>query len=309
MNQKVISFDQVDLVFGSSPEKAFSLLDAGETTQHIRRTTSQVVGVRRVSLDICQGEIFVLMGLSGSGKSSLLRCINGLNRPSRGDVSYHLNANKLSLNSMTSQQLRKLRTDSIAMVFQQVALMPWRTVGDNVALPLEYSRTPKNEIHRRVKDSLRLVGLESWLEKYPDQLSGGMQQRVGIARALVTDCDILLMDEPFSALDPIFRDELQDEILDLHQKLNKTIVFVSHDFNESIKIADRIGIMDGGSLITVNSPDGLLEEAGVSRWQTESKNPIHIVDKSNRSLGVVQGNCILNQIIPQGTKMSRQGLV
>ena len=103
-----------------------------------------------------------------------------------------------------------------------------------------------------------------------------MQQRVGIARALVTDCDILLMDEPFSALDPIFRDELQDEILDLHQKLNKTIVFVSHDFNESIKIADRIGIMDGGSLITVNSPDGLLEEAGVSRWQTESKNPIHI---------------------------------
>ena len=244
-----ITINNLDVVFGDKQQQALALLDQGKSRQQIIDETKQVVGVNNVSLQIKEGEICVLMGLSGSGKSSLLRAVNGLNDISRGELLIKDGEQTVDLANCSKAQLQHLRTHRVSMVFQKFALMPWLTVLDNVAFGLEMQNIPKKERHQRAREQLEMVGLAEWEDKYPSELSGGMQQRVGLARAFVMDTDILLMDEPFSALDPLIRAQLQDELLALQSKLNKTILFVSHDLDEALKIGNNIAIMESGELI------------------------------------------------------------
>jgi glycine betaine/proline transport system ATP-binding protein len=200
----------------------------------------------------------VLMGLSGSGKSSLLRCINGLNTVSRGKLLIEHEGAQVDIANCSAAQMKAMRTQRIAMVFQKFALMPWLTVAENVSLGLEMQGLPSGERKKRIDDKLELVGLSQWRDKRPDALSGGMQQRVGLARALAMDADILLMDEPFSALDPLIRQGLQDELLELQRKLNMTIVFVSHDLDEALKLGNNIVIMKGGQIVQHSKPEDIV---------------------------------------------------
>lgn len=253
-----ISIENLDVIFGTHCESALELLDQGKSRQEIIDETGLVVGVDNVSLDVKQGEICVLMGLSGSGKSSLLRAINGLNHISRGSLKVQDGNDIVDLAECNEATLRHLRTERISMVFQKFALMPWLSVLDNVAFGLEMQGVSKKERRRRAQEKLDMVGLGEWGEQFPHELSGGMQQRVGLARAFAMDSDILLMDEPFSALDPLIRTQLQDELLDLQKKLNKTIVFVSHDLDEALKIGSRIAIMESGKLIQYSKPERIV---------------------------------------------------
>ncbi|WP_305842831.1 choline ABC transporter ATP-binding protein [Photobacterium leiognathi] len=250
-----ITINNLDVVFGDKQQQALALLDQGKSRQQIIDETNQVVGVNNVSLQIKEGEICVLMGLSGSGKSSLLRAVNGLNDISRGELLIKDGEQTVDLANCSKAQLQHLRTHRVSMVFQKFALMPWLTVLDNVAFGLEMQNIPKKERHQRAREQLEMVGLAEWEDKYPSELSGGMQQRVGLARAFVMDTDILLMDEPFSALDPLIRAQLQDELLALQSKLNKTILFVSHDLDEALKIGNNIAIMESGKLIQHGKPE------------------------------------------------------
>ncbi|WP_419243574.1 choline ABC transporter ATP-binding protein [Photobacterium leiognathi] len=253
-----IKINNLDVVFGDKQQQALALLDQGKSRQQIIDETNQVVGVNNVSLQIKEGEICVLMGLSGSGKSSLLRAVNGLNDISRGELLIKDGEQTVDLANCSKAQLQHLRTHRVSMVFQKFALMPWLTVLDNVAFGLEMQNIPKKERHQRAREQLEMVGLAEWEDKYPSELSGGMQQRVGLARAFVMDTDILLMDEPFSALDPLIRAQLQDELLALQSKLNKTILFVSHDLDEALKIGNNIAIMESGELIQHGKPEEIV---------------------------------------------------
>jgi glycine betaine/proline transport system ATP-binding protein len=252
---------QVDIVFSDQPKAALAMLDAGHSRQEILAATGAVVGAAACSLDFAEGEISVLMGLSGSGKSTLLRCLNGLNRATRGEVLIRDDAGAQDYTDIAQcddRTLRRLRTTRIAMVFQQFALLPWRTVAENVGLGLELSGVPRAKRERVVAQQLELVGLQAWGSKYAHELSGGMQQRVGLARAFATDADILLMDEPFSALDPLIREHLQRELLALQRTLKKTIVFVSHDLDEALKLGNRISIMDAGRIVQSDVPEQIV---------------------------------------------------
>ncbi|WP_061011655.1 choline ABC transporter ATP-binding protein [Photobacterium leiognathi] len=253
-----ITINNLDVVFGDKQQQALALLDQGKSRQQIIDETNQVVGVNNVSLQIKEGEICVLMGLSGSGKSSLLRAVNGLNDISRGELLIKDGEQTVDLANCSKAQLQHLRTHRVSIVFQKFALMPWLTVLDNVAFGLEMQNIPKKERHQRAREQLEMVGLAEWEDKYPSELSGGMQQRVGLARAFVMDTDILLMDEPFSALDPLIRAQLQDELLALQSKLNKTILFVSHDLDEALKIGNNIAIMESGELIQHGKPEEIV---------------------------------------------------
>ncbi|WP_318517496.1 choline ABC transporter ATP-binding protein [Photobacterium leiognathi] len=253
-----ITINNLDVVFGDKQQQALALLDQGKSRQQIIDETNQVVGVNNVSLQIKEGEICVLMGLSGSGKSSLLRAVNGLNDISRGELLIKDGEQTVDLANCSKAKLQHLRTHRVSMVFQKFALMPWLTVLDNVAFGLEMQNIPKKERHQRAREQLEMVGLAEWEDKYPSELSGGMQQRVGLARAFVMDTDILLMDEPFSALDPLIRAQLQDELLALQSKLNKTILFVSHDLDEALKIGNNIAIMESGELIQHGKPEDIV---------------------------------------------------
>ena len=245
-----VEFEKVDIIFGDNPKSALPLLDGGKTRDEILEATGQILGVADASLKVDAGSICVLMGLSGSGKSTLLRAVNGLNKVTRGRVLVQASGDQqVDVASCSAGTLRQLRMNSVAMVFQQFALLPWRTVEENVGLGLELRGLGKAERHEVVREKLKLVGLEQWAGKYGHELSGGMQQRVGLARAFATDADILLMDEPFSALDPLIRDHLQDELLELQARLNKTIVFVSHDLDEALKLGNKIAIMEGGRIV------------------------------------------------------------
>ena len=249
-------FRHVDVVFGKDPAAALALLDAGKNRQEILDATGAVLGAADCSLAVAEGEISVLMGLSGSGKSTLLRCLNGLNKANRGAVLVRERSGEtVDLTRCDATTLRRLRTSRVAMVFQQFALLPWRTVSENVGLGLELSGMPAAQRAKIVAEKLELVGLQAWGHKYAHQLSGGMQQRVGLARAFATDADILLMDEPFSALDPLIREHLQRELLQLQKQLKKTIVFVSHDLDEAIKLGNHITIMDGGRIVQSGEPE------------------------------------------------------
>jgi len=253
-----ISFEKVDIIFGNSPQKALPLVDQGQSREEILAATGHVLGCAGVSLKVERGEICVLMGLSGSGKSTLMRAVNGLNPVARGRVLVATDTGDIDVAACSEADLRRIRRDHCSMVFQQFALLPWRTVRENVAFGLEIRGTAVNDIHTIVEEKLETVGLSQWADKLCEELSGGMQQRVGLARALATDADILLMDEPFSALDPLIRSRLQDELIDLQAELDKTILFVSHDLSEAIKIGRHIAIMEGGHIVQHGQPDEII---------------------------------------------------
>ncbi|MBW1841444.1 MAG: choline ABC transporter ATP-binding protein [Deltaproteobacteria bacterium] len=254
----VVSFEHVDVIFGPDPASAIEMLDQGLDRDEIFEQTENLVAVHDATLKVREGEICVLMGLSGSGKSSLIRCVNGLNKIARGNLKVQHNGQAIDLATCNWNTLHELRTKRISMVFQQFALMPWRTVRDNVGFGLELSHVPKNQRDKVVEEKLSLVRLDAWADKYPRELSGGMQQRVGLARALATDADILLMDEPFSALDPLIREHLQDELIQLQKELKKTIIFVSHDLDEALKLGDLVGIMEAGKIVQMGSPEDIV---------------------------------------------------
>ncbi|WP_285465821.1 choline ABC transporter ATP-binding protein [Vibrio sp. D420a] len=253
-----ITIKNLDVVFGDNTQLALEKLDQGKSRQEIIDETGQVVGVDNVSLNIQEGEICVLMGLSGSGKSSLLRAVNGLNPISRGSLEVKDGDKQVDLAQCDETTLRHLRTHRVSMVFQKFALMPWLTVLDNVAFGLEMQGMAKDARRAKAREQLEMVGLAEWETKFPHELSGGMQQRVGLARAFAMDTDILLMDEPFSALDPLIRAQLQDELITLQNKLNKTILFVSHDLDEALKIGNNIAIMESGKLIQHGKPEEIV---------------------------------------------------
>ncbi len=247
--RNAVEFDRVSIVFGDSPDRALPLMDQGMTRAEVQTACGQVLGVHDCTLSVAEGEILVLMGLSGSGKSTLLRGVNALNPVVRGEVRVWDGDRMVSVTKADPETLRNLRLSRIAMVFQQFGLLPWRTVRENVGLGLELAGIPPEGRRAKVDEQLALVNLTQWADRKVGELSGGMQQRVGLARAFVTQAPILLMDEPFSALDPLIRARLQDELLDLQAKLKRTIVFVSHDLDEAFKIGNRIALMEGGRIV------------------------------------------------------------
>ncbi|MEY4250775.1 MAG: hypothetical protein RJA87_2408 [Pseudomonadota bacterium] len=261
-----IDFQSVDILFAKGTGKrrdqalvrAEALLSSGSDRSAIAAETGVVLGVAGANLSVKAGEISVLMGLSGSGKSTLLRAANGLNRVSRGQVKVRHLGGMVDVASCDDQTLRAVRRKSVAMVFQQFALLPWRTVRDNVGLGLEFQGMDKAARRRLVDEKLELVGLSEWADRKTDDLSGGMQQRVGLARAFATDADILLMDEPFSALDPLIRSRLQDELLGLQERVQKTILFVSHDLDEALKLGNQISIMEAGHIIQTGQAQDII---------------------------------------------------
>ena len=244
-----VNIDNVSIVFGDAPHKALPLMDAGKDRAEIQTETGQVLGVHDCTLDVEAGEILVLMGLSGSGKSTLLRAVNGLNPVVRGSVTIFDGDWQCDVTHASRADLRRVRRECVAMVFQQFGLLPWRTVWENVGLGLELGGMGRAERRAKVDEQLSLVGLSDWADHKVGELSGGMQQRVGLARAFATDAPILLMDEPFSALDPLIRSRLQDELLELQDRLKRTIIFVSHDLDEAFKIGNRIALMEGGRIV------------------------------------------------------------
>lgn len=241
-------------IFTDNPAPILDRINQGQRKEQIFDETGITVGVEDASLEIMEGEIFVVMGLSGSGKSTLVRLLNRLIEPSAGEVWI----DEDNIVQLDEQQLREVRRNKISMVFQSFALMPHLNILDNTAFGLMLSGISKEERNQRAIDALKQVGLDAWLSSYPDELSGGMQQRVGLARALANDPDILLMDEAFSALDPLIRTEMQDELLHLQAEHQRTIVFISHDLDEAMRIGDRIAIMQDGRVVQVGAPDEIL---------------------------------------------------
>jgi len=252
-----LEFREVDILFGAKGnrrpngaiQQALAALDAGGTRTEISAKTGVIIGVANACLTVERGEISVLMGLSGSGKSTLLRAANGIAPVTRGKVLVSDGPTVVDIAKCDAATLRRVRRLRIAMVFQQFGLLPWRTVRDNVGFGLELRGDPADRRRRIIDEQLELVGLTQWGDRYCSELSGGMQQRVGLARAFATDADILLMDEPFSALDPLIRRKLQDELLALQERVKKTILFVSHDLDEALKLGDRISILEGGRIV------------------------------------------------------------
>jgi glycine betaine/proline transport system ATP-binding protein len=241
-------------IFGPHPRQALKKLESGVSKDDLFKKTGHTVGVHDVSFSVEQGEIFVVMGLSGSGKSTLVRCINRLIEPTAGEV-YIDDEN---ITQLVPEKLRLLRQKKLAMVFQRFALFPHRNILQNAAYGLEVQGMEKKKREERALASLDTVGLKDWANVYPDQLSGGMQQRVGLARALAVDPDILLMDEPFSALDPLIRKEMQEELMELQEKVQKTIIFITHDLDEALKLGDNIAIMKDGIVDQIGSPEEIL---------------------------------------------------
>lgn len=252
--QTILEVKDLYKVFGDDPDEVFPLLDKGFDKDEIFEKTGMTVGVKDVSLSIKEGEIFVIMGLSGSGKSTLVRLLNRLIEPTRGSVL--LNGRDIA--KISESELREVRRKDISMVFQNFALMPHMTVIENTAFGLELAGIGKEDRIKRAQNALERVGLDAYGDSYPDELSGGMKQRVGLARALTNDPEILLMDEAFSALDPLIRTEMQDELIRLQNDDKRTIVFISHDLDEAMRIGDRIAIMQNGVVVQVGTPDEIL---------------------------------------------------
>lgn len=333
---KKIQIQNVTKIFGKHTKKAIQLLEAGKTKNEILKATGATVGVNHANFDVYDGEIFVIMGLSGSGKSTLVRMLNRLIEPTTG----HIFLDGSDIVSLNKEELRKVRREKIGMVFQKFALFPHKTILENTEYGLEIQGVRKDIRHKKARESLKLVGLEGYEDQYPDQLSGGMQQRVGLARALANDPDILLMDEAFSALDPLIKKDMQNELLQLHDEMGKTIIFITHDLNEALRIGDRIALMRDGQIVQVGTPEEILmnpsnkyverfvEDVDLSRVltahhimkQAESvqldrgprvalrlmKNhgisSIYIVDKQNRLLGAVTAQDA-NQAFEQGKSL------
>ena len=261
-----LEFRNVDILFGRERGRrgatlirtALDALDGGKTRATIASECGVVVGVANASLAVERGHISVLMGLSGSGKSTLLRAANGLNTVTRGHVLVDDGSTMVDVATCDAGTLRRLRRGRIAMMFQQFGLLPWRTVRDNVGFGLELRGEPAASRRRVVDEKLELVGLSQWADRYVSELSGGMQQRVGLARAFATDADILLMDEPFSALDPLIRTKLQDELSELQARVKKTILFVTHDLDEALKLGNQISVLEGGRIVQTGTPEDIV---------------------------------------------------
>ena len=253
MSDTVISCRNVWKLFGANPEQFFASLAGDESFEDIRKA-GYIAGVRDVSVDVGKGEMLVIMGLSGSGKSTLVRCFSRLHEITAGSI----NVDGQDIGSLSEKDLIELRRRKMGMVFQSFGLLPHRTVLENVAFPLEMRGQDRHERRTRAMEVIDLVGLSGREEYFPRELSGGQQQRVGIARSLAIEPDIWFLDEPFSALDPLIRREMQDEFLRLQQMLHKTIVFITHDFDEALRLADRIAIMKDGAVEQCDTPDTIV---------------------------------------------------
>lgn len=249
-----IKVENLTKIFGRTPRTVLKKLQEGISKEKLLAETGHTIGVNNVSFDVHEGETFVIMGLSGSGKSTLIRCLNLLNRPTVGKI-YVDGENITAYNKAALKQYRK---DKVAMVFQHFGLFTHRTVINNIEYGLEVKGIPKKERNEIAAGILSTVGLQGWEDKYPNELSGGMQQRVGLARALANDPDILLMDEPFSALDPLIRRDMQFELIEIQAKLKKTIVFITHDINEAFKLGDRVAVMKDGNIEQIDTPENIL---------------------------------------------------
>ncbi|MED3571671.1 quaternary amine ABC transporter ATP-binding protein [Cytobacillus praedii] len=249
-----LSVKNVTKVFGKNPKKALQLLNDGNSKTDILKRTGSTVGVNQATFDVHAGEIFVIMGLSGSGKSTLVRTLNRLIDPTLGEVWI----DGKDITKMKKEELRNIRRKKISMVFQNFALLPHRTILENTEYGLEIQGVDKEDRKEKALNALKLVGLEGYENQFPKQLSGGMQQRVGLARALANDTDILLMDEAFSALDPLIRKDMQDELLELQSTMEKTIIFITHDLDEALRIGDKIALMKDGEIVQIGSPEEIL---------------------------------------------------
>ncbi len=250
----IIEAKNLTKVFGKNPKQAIELLNQGSSKEEILKKTGSTVGVNKASFSVEPGEIFVIMGLSGSGKSTLVRLINRLIEPTTGSILI----DGQDLAKMDKKELRQVRREKLGMVFQRFALFPNRTVLQNAEYGLEIQKLPKEERAKKAREALELVGLGGYTDQKPDQLSGGMQQRVGLARALANDPEVLLMDEAFSALDPLIRKDMQDELIDLQSTMKKTIIFITHDLDEALRIGDRIALMKDGSIVQIGTPEEIL---------------------------------------------------
>ncbi|OAB34933.1 glycine betaine/L-proline ABC transporter ATP-binding protein [Paenibacillus macquariensis subsp. defensor] len=326
----IIEVKSLSKVFGNDPKRAFPLLAQGWSKERILKETKLTVGVNQVSFSIEPGEIFVIMGLSGSGKSTVVRLLNRLIEPTAGQVL----VNGKDIVRMNKEELRQVRRKTMSMIFQKFALFPHRTILENVEYGLEVQGIGKEERVKKAKESLALVGLSGFEDQKPDQLSGGMQQRVGLARGLANDPDILLMDESFSALDPLIRKDMQDELLELQENMKKTIIFITHDLDEALRIGDRIALMKDGAVVQIGTPEEILmnpandyverfvENVDLSKVLTAAhvmiraetismdRGPrvalqlmrdrrisnLYVVDKSRQLLGVVTAEDALNAI-------------
>ncbi|XKG66883.1 glycine betaine/L-proline ABC transporter ATP-binding protein ProV [Mesobacillus maritimus] len=254
MDNIKIKVNDVTKIFGKSSKKALQLIKEGKSKEQILKETGSTVGVNRASFEVKSGEIFVIMGLSGSGKSTLVRLLNRLIDPTIGQVEI----DGKDVVKMNKEELREVRRKKMSMVFQKFALFPHRTVLENTEYGLEIQGVEKADRSSKALEALELVGLKGYEDQYPSQLSGGMQQRVGLARALANDPDILLMDEAFSALDPLIRKDMQDELLELQSNMEKTIVFITHDLDEALRIGDRIALMKDGNIVQIGTPEEIL---------------------------------------------------
>lgn len=250
----IIEAKNLTKIFGKNVKQGQRLLDEGLGKEEILKKTGTTVGVNRASFSVEEGEIFVIMGLSGSGKSTLVRLINRLIEPTEGNI--FIDGEDLA--TMNKENLREVRRKKLSMVFQNFGLFPHRTVLDNAAFGLEIQKINKAEREKRATEALKLVGLGEYLHQRPSQLSGGMQQRVGLARALTNDPKVLLMDEAFSALDPLIRKEMQDELIELQGKMKKTILFITHDLDEALRLGDRIALMKDGNIVQIGTPEEIL---------------------------------------------------
>ncbi|WP_026676021.1 quaternary amine ABC transporter ATP-binding protein [Fictibacillus gelatini] len=244
----------VTKIFGKSQKAALKLLESGLSKKEILKQTGATVGVNHASLEVYPGEIFVVMGLSGSGKSTLIRMLNRLINPTSGEILI----DRENIVQMGPKELREVRRKKISMVFQHFALFPHKTVLENTEYGLEIQKIPSEERKEKALKALEVVGLKGYENQLPSQLSGGMQQRVGLARALASDTDILLMDEAFSALDPLIRKEMQDELLEIQESMKKTIIFITHDLDEALRIGDRIALMKDGTVIQIGTPEEIM---------------------------------------------------
>src|SRR5699024_5486266 len=250
-----IKLEHVSKIFGPKPKSIIPMVKEGMGKEKILADTGHTVGVYDASMEIKQGEVFVIMGLSGSGKSTLIRCFNLLNKPTDGAIFI----DDINITKSNNNELKKVRQEKIAMYFQHFGVFNHRTILANVEYGLEIRNIAKEERRKIALKNIEVVGLKGYEDKYPDELSGGMQQRVGLARALANDPDILLMDEPFSALDPLIRREMQLELLDIQERLQKTIIFITNDVNEAFKLGDRVAVMKDGKVNQIGTPEEIIE--------------------------------------------------
>ncbi len=271
---KAVKIEDVSVIFGTSRQKqaAIELLDSDMTAEEIREETGATVAVRKLNFEIEEGELFVIVGLSGSGKSSFIRTLNLLNRPATGKAF----VGEQNLLDLSSKELRHYRRNDVSMVFQNFALLSHRTVMQNVEYPLEVQGVAKEKRRKTAQEAIDLVGLSGWEEHMPNQLSGGMRQRVGLARALTNDPELLLMDEPYSALDPLIRRNMQNELLKLEDEMDRTILFITHDMNEAFRLGDRIALMKDAEIVQIGTPDEFFDKPA----NDYVKNFIADVDKT-----------------------------